>query len=309
LSNPNHMSSHSTYELREISKCNMCGSNGDEHRVLGKRLNKSQGKNPWKKTGVSTTVCQCNNCGLVFSNPQPIPASIQDHYGIPPEEYWKEDYFKLDQKVFQGEISRLKKLSKIVPGMTCLDVGAGLGKQMLAMKEIGFDAYGLEPSEPFYQRAIDKMGIDAKKLKLAMVENAEYDDDFFDFISFGVVLEHLYDPAAAIEKTLKWLKPGGLIHIEVPSARWLTNALVNRYYKMRGSDYVANLSPMHEPFHLYEFDIRSFQNLSRKLNFKIEHHEYFVCKTYLPKVLDPFVIPYMRSTNRGMQLSVWLKKT
>ncbi len=187
--------------------------------------------------------------------------------------------------------------------------GQGLGKQMLAMKEIGFDAYGLEPSEPFYQRAIDKMGIDAKKLKLAMVENAEYDDDFFDFISFGVVLEHLYDPAAAIEKTLKWLKPGGLIHIEVPSARWLTNALVNRYYKMRGSDYVANLSPMHEPFHLYEFDIRSFQNLSRKLNFKIEHHEYFVCKTYLPKALDPFVIPYMRSTNRGMQLSVWLKKT
>jgi len=52
---------------------------------------------------------------------------------------------------------------------------------------------------------------------------------------------------------MSWLKTDGIMHIEVPSSDWLIARLLNFYYKIRGLDYVTNISPMHEPFHLYEF--------------------------------------------------------
>ena len=287
----------------------MCGSASDTHKILGKRLNQSQGKKPKSKTGITTTVAKCSSCGLVYSNPQPIPFDIQDHYGVPPEEYWKESYFEINEGYFQGEISRLRKLLDFEPGMKSLDIGAGLGKQMKVLEEIGFDTYGLEPSEPFYERAISKMEIPKEKLKLGMVENLEYQENEFDFISFGAVLEHLYDPSAALKKALKWLKKDGIIHIEVPSSDWLVNKLINRFYKLNMTDYVGNISPMHEPYHLYEFSLNSFEQNSERNCFEIAFHEYYVCQTFLPKFIDPIIKPYMRKTNTGMQLCVWLRKT
>lgn len=296
------------YIFENVETCNMCGSKSDGHKILGKRLNKSQGKRPKLKNGITTTVCKCNSCGLVYSNPQPVPFDIQDHYGVPPEDYWKEEYFNESEFYFQGEITRLKQLIDFKPGLTSLDIGAGLGKQMKALERAGFNAFGFEPSEPFYERAISKMGIDEKKLKIGMLEDVEYDENSFDFVSFGAVLEHLYNPSLSIEKALKWVKPNGVIHIEVPSSRWFTNKIVNAFYKLNFTDYVANLSPMHEPYHLYEFGLNSFQKNAAKHNYEIAHHEYYVCETYLPKILDNVIKPYMKRTNRGMQLCVWLRK-
>lgn len=42
--------------------------------------------------------------------------------------------------------------------------------------------------------------------------------------------------------------------------------------------------------------------------YEIAFHEYYVCQTYLPKVLDVGLKPYMHWRNTGMQLSVWLRK-
>jgi ubiquinone/menaquinone biosynthesis C-methylase UbiE len=296
------------YFFNNIDKCNMCGSNTETHKVLGKRLNQSQGRNPKKKTGITTTVVKCSNCSLVYSNPQPVPFDIQDHYGVPPENYWKENYFMVDDNYFKWEIEKLKKLIDFKEGMKSLDIGAGLGKAMIALSKIGFDAYGFEPSEQFRERAISKMGINADKLKVGMIENVDYPTNHFDFISFGAVLEHLYDPSTSIVRALKWLKPNGIIHIEVPSSKWLINRLVNIYYKLNRSDYVANISPMHEPYHLYEFGLKSFQEHSIKHGYEIAFYEYYVCQTFMPKLMDIVLKPYMKRTNTGMQLCVWLRK-
>ncbi len=286
----------------------MCQSKTDSHKILGRRLNKSQGKNPKNKIGLTTTVCKCSNCGLIYSNPQPIPLDIQDHYGVPPEDYWKEEYFQQNPDYFVGEIKQLKQLIDFKAGMKSLDIGAGLGKQMLALENIGFDAYGLEPSVEFHKRATSKMGIKEEKLKLGMIEELEYEENQFDFISFGVVLEHLYDPSKALEKAMKWLKKDGIIHIEVPSSNWFIGKLINKFYRFKLTDFVGNISPMHEPYHLYEFSLESFTENSKINQFSIAHFEYYVCQTFLPRVFNRFLIPYMDRTNQGMQLCVWLRK-
>jgi len=298
----------SVYTFQPSAGCVMCGATSSSHSVLGRRLNTSQGKAPWKKKGIAVSVVKCNQCGLISSDPMAIPESIQDHYGVAPDAYWKEEYFALKEDYFSLEINRLNQLRSIAPGMKALDIGAGVGKCMIALERAGFETYGCEPSSTFHRFALEKMKIDPSRLLCASLEEAEYPTESFDFITFGVVLEHLYRPGAGIEKALRWLRPGGLIHIEVPSSRWLIHRLVNAYYRMRGTDYVANLSPMHQPFHLYEFSLESFQAHGRKAGYEVAFHEQYVCDTYMPHWMDRILRPIMRSTNTGMQLCVWLRK-
>lgn len=153
------------------------------------------------------------------------------------------------------------------------------------------------------------MKIAPEKLKLGMIEEVDYPDNFFDFITFGAVLEHLYDPSASIQKALKWVKPGGLVHIEVPSSKYLISRIFNFYFWLRGTNYVNNISPMHIPFHLYEFGIDSFNLNAEKNNYEVVHHEYYVCDVYfIPKIFHGLLKWYMKKTNKGMQLAVWLRK-
>jgi SAM-dependent methyltransferase len=293
------------YTFVYADACNMCG--GSDFKVLGKRLNTSQGLRPRRKLGITTTVCKCKSCGLIFANPMPIPHNWDDHYGVPPEEYWHDYYFEEDPKLFATEIAVFQRLRGITPGKTALDVGAGIGKVMRSLMRVGFDTWGVEPSAPFRQRAIDKMGIAPDRMLLKTAEELEFAPGTFDLITLGVVLEHLVDPAAVLARMLPLLKPEGLLHIEVPSNRWTVARIFDAWFRLVGTDYTSHLSPMHTPYHLYEFDVRSFEANARRLGYGIAHHEFFVCDTFLPKALDPILKPWMAANNTGMQLSIWLQ--
>lgn len=288
----------------------MCGAASSAFKVLGKRLNRSQGRNPRNKTGITTTVVQCTSCKLIFSNPQPIPESILDHYNTLPENYWNERYFEIEDGMFQEEILWLQQLIKVKPGLKALDVGAGIGKCMTALERAGYETYGIEPSESFYEMAVEKVGINPQSLQRTTVEEAEFPEGFFDVITFGAVLEHLYDPADCLEKAMKWLKPSGVLHIEVPSSQWLISKILNSYYRLIGTDYVVNISPMHSPYHLYEFSLKSFQEFCKNKGYKIADYKFWTGReTFLPGIFDFFLMPIMRRTNTGMQLKIWLKKS
>ncbi len=299
-----------SYEFVEVNARNMCGTPAAEARVLGRRMNRSQGLRPTRRVGIATTVVKCRSCDLVFSNPLPVPPLLTQHYGVPPESYWTEAYFVQQDDYFSGQIGRYLQLSGATSGagLRALDIGAGVGKCMRALERAGFEAIGIEPSAPFYERALRDLGVSPSQLALTMLEDAEFAAGSFDFVTLGAVLEHLYDPAGSIEKALHWAKPGGLIHIEVPSSKWLTNKISNLAYALQGLDYVSNISPMHSPFHLYEFGLRSFEHNAKILNYEIAHHEYVVCSTYLPRALDLIFRPIMAATDTGMQLEIWLRK-
>jgi 2-polyprenyl-3-methyl-5-hydroxy-6-metoxy-1,4-benzoquinol methylase len=296
------------YSFKNIEECNMCGTSIEKAKVLGRRMNRSQGVRPNKRIGISTTIMQCQLCSLIFANPLPIPASMSQHYETPPEEYWHQNYFEMNENYFKSQIKTFFELYKSRENLQALDIGAGVGKCMKALENSGFTAYGLEPSEPFYLRALEKMKVPPAMLKLSSVEAVDYSDNQFDFITFGAVLEHLYDPSAAIIKSLRWVKPDGLIHIEVPSSKWLTNKIYNLIYRFQGLDYVGNISPMHTPFHLYEFGLESFKIHGQKNKHEIAKYQFMVCDTFLPRIIDPLIKPIMEKTNAGMQLEVWLRK-
>ena len=301
--------SEKTYKFVQVYFCPMCEAPKEKSSLIGLRLNSSQGSCPKLKEGIAISVRRCISCNLIFSSPLPIPSSLQDHYGIPPSDYWK-DALGVEKDYFFSQIKKAKELIRFNSGMYALDIGAGVGKGMIALTSAGFDVYGFEPSIPFREKAIQVSGIDPKKLKLAMIETVEYPNEYFDFITFGAVLEHLYDPSTAIKKAVSWLKRDGVIHIEVPSSNWLISRLVNIYYKLIGVNYVTNISPMHSPFHLYEFTLQSFVLNGKISNYEVISYSYSVCALiHVPRFLHPLFRWYMAKTNTGMQLTVWLKRT
>lgn len=302
------MKSEIEYIFKWVTVCEMCHNPTSNNKILGQRLNKSQGLNPKKKIGISVKIQQCNNCGLIYSNPQPRPIDIQDHYGVPPEDYWDNNYFNWDKSYFSKEINETKKLLSFKKGMRALDIGCGVGKCIKSLEESGFIASGIESSVSFYNKALSHMNIKKEQIKLGMIEEVEYTEKF-DFITYGAVFEHLYHPAEVLEKVSHWLNDNGIVHIEVPSSKHLISRIINLYYKLTGVNYVTNLSPMHSPYHLYEFDINSFKKLSERLGFEIVEHYYSVCSIYfIPKFFHPILKWYMKKNNSGMQLTVYLKK-
>lgn len=297
-----------TYTFHEVRNCNMCGQDTTGHRVLGQRMNRSQGLRPRRKTGITVSVQQCGRCGLIYSQPMPLPARLEDHYDQPADSYWKPEYFHWTPEIFSEELRVIAGLLPTQPGRKALDVGAGLGKCMLSLERAGFEAHGLEPSPAFWKKAQEFLKIDPERLRLGQLETVEYAPQSFDLIVFGAVLEHLPDPAAALERGLGWLKPGGLIQLEVPSSDWLVGRLLNLYYRLIGTNYVTNLSPMHVPFHLYEFTLKSFEHLGNRLGFDLAHHMIAVCDmTPVPKPLHPLLSKVMRATRTGMQLILFLR--
>ncbi|HXG81554.1 MAG TPA: class I SAM-dependent methyltransferase [Sphingomicrobium sp.] len=288
-----------------MASCDMCGSTN--FKLLGMRLSRSQGLDPRSAEGIAVPVKQCE-CGLIFSDPLPIPRDIADHYGVAPDQYWQAQDFDTPADYFADEIATAKRLLDFKPGMTALDIGVGYGRISTALTRAGFDTWGIEPSAPFRDKAIEVLGIAPERIQLAAMEEADFPSSSFDFITFGAVLEHLYSPSFALERALRWLKPNGIIQAEVPSSRWLLPKLINLYFRLRGTNYVTHLSPMHVPFHLYEFTLDAFRRNGARVGYQIADHKFMVCAIYhVPSFLHPVLRWWMERTNSGMQLTVYLR--
>lgn len=298
-----------TYTFQPQARCNMCTAPvADSADTLGKRLGQHQGIRPRKRVGVATTIQRCRNCGLIFSNPMPVPQDIGQHYDVPVESYWARDMTVTDA-YFARQIELFRSLwGRGGSRAAALDIGAGVGLAMASLERAGFDAYGLEPSAPFREVAVSRSGISPERLSLTGVEEADYPDESFDFVTFGAVVEHLLDPAACLERALRWTRPGGLIHVEVPSSDWLMARMLDLVYRMQGLDYTTHLSPMHSPFHLYEFTMVSFERHAERAGYEIALHRRLVGSPYVPGLLRRPLVKLMERTGTGMQLEVWLRR-
>ena len=299
------------YHFHPVEHCNMCHAGPENFKIMGRRLNSRQGYFPHNKGGILVTVKQCKKCKLIFSDPMPIPDRFEDHYGVPAEEYWKEsheDWWKIPEYFVLNRTKYVNHIIKLGPESKILDVGAGAGQVMKAFQDEGYDIYGIEPSEPFCRFIIEKMGVKAEKLKNVSIEDAEFPEGNFDFINLAVVLEHLYDPSAAINKMIGWLKPEGILYIEVPSSKWLYGTLINFIYKLTGRGMVTNLSPMHPPYHLYEFSEESFRRNGDINGYDVQAVVHMNGDRFMPKLIDWPIWQFQEKTHTGMQLAVYLQR-
>jgi 2-polyprenyl-3-methyl-5-hydroxy-6-metoxy-1,4-benzoquinol methylase len=118
-----------------------------------------------------------------------------------------------------------------------LDIGAGDGKFLYFMRQLGFETEGTTASAISQKAAFDKYGI---KLEHTTDIPPRIRDIKFDVITYWHVFEHLEDPAAHVSLWKDMLAPGGLIVIEVPNVESLGARLA--FDAWLGSDVTHHLN-------------------------------------------------------------------
>ena len=104
-------------------------------------------------------------------------------------------------------------LKPVQPGARVLDVGCGVGQVVARLNEAGFEAHGVDVSQPNIERAQKVCPrcqlYDGKKLPFA--------DGYFTSVGALNVLEHVDEPEAFIADLVRVVAPGGRIVISSPN--------------------------------------------------------------------------------------------
>jgi 2-polyprenyl-3-methyl-5-hydroxy-6-metoxy-1,4-benzoquinol methylase len=105
------------------------------------------------------------------------------------------------------------------PGQRVLDVGCAHGWFVLAARQAGLDAEGIEPDE-------EVAGVAARngvRVRVGLFPDVLAPQEQYDVITFNDVLEHLPDVRAAVAACHDHLRPGGLLSINIPNSRGLVH--------------------------------------------------------------------------------------
>ena len=239
----------------EYVKCDACGAN--EYKTIFKGRDCIFGiKEPF-------SIVKCDACGLVYLNPRPTAESIKGLY---------EKNYTHQGKPFKlpgTEASRLKALLKkfwhlyirgysdgLIKKMQgkILDIGCRSGFFLLSLKQKGQEAYGIEinPSDAKY---CNEIGLD---VFCGVLEDAKFENDFFDAIVMSHVIEHLPSPKKTLKEVYRILKPGGKLYILCPNSDSYGKKIFGRYWY-----------GWHIPFHFHIFTVKTVQKLTEEAGFKI----------------------------------------
>jgi 2-polyprenyl-3-methyl-5-hydroxy-6-metoxy-1,4-benzoquinol methylase len=192
-------------ERSNFSPCELCGNSlfvivADQDR-LGNPL--------------QTVVC--HSCGLVSVNPRPSDEDIDQFYRDEYRKSYKQSLQPKLKHVYRAGRVALNRLSYLLPllhqSRTVLDLGAGGGELLFMLRGLGFDVQGIEPNTGYGDAARDVLGL---PVQVTTYQQAQVELESCDMVTCFHVLEHLPHPVDALAAMVRWMKPEGLLLIEVP---------------------------------------------------------------------------------------------
>jgi 2-polyprenyl-3-methyl-5-hydroxy-6-metoxy-1,4-benzoquinol methylase len=180
----------------------------------------------------------CTNCGVVCVFPMPSENVLEYYYNnsyykcsFPKDSigYWmmykstgksKEWIWTRwnNKRLHKLEINNLKRLEKYISNhlkrISFLDVGCGKGEALSAAKDLGWEALGIEISQEAATLAQIRSGVPvlAGQFDAINIESGK-----FDIIYLREVLEHIREPVKLLRCLNNWLRPGGVLFIQVPN--------------------------------------------------------------------------------------------
>jgi len=175
---------------------------------IGRNLNSSDVAITNDKYGQTLTLYKCNDCGFSFAHP--VPDNIIELY----EELEDESYV-------DGLTSRFYEMKHLSDfALKCkpdaksgLDVGAGVGLMVKALKEKNIDATGVEPSKWLVKKSKEIFDID---LIEGIVPNESIAGKKFDLVFAVDVIEHLSNPVEFLNTLKSYLNENGILIIATP---------------------------------------------------------------------------------------------
>jgi SAM-dependent methyltransferase len=163
-------------------------------------------------------VVACDDCGMCYASGLPSEDRFSEYYG----QSSKYDLSGAGAELSQFDSERCRDEAAFIATNVgnretpILDVGAATGPLLAALRDAGFTRlYGVEPSPDAVRVAVDEHGLDV------VVGDATVASAFgtsFGVVTLVAVLEHLVDPAAALQAMAGLLDDDGLFYLVVPDA-------------------------------------------------------------------------------------------
>jgi 2-polyprenyl-3-methyl-5-hydroxy-6-metoxy-1,4-benzoquinol methylase len=186
-------------------------------------------------------VVACSSCGLNYLSPRLTQEAILELYKD--EAYYNsnisgqgyDEYLEISENWEKTFTFRLKQVAPYKSSGRALDIGCGPGYFLSAAQKMGFDVYGLDPSDYIVDMAKKTWG---DRVQLGLIESADYDRESFDLIVAFDTFEHIYDPKKFLKAIHGFLKPGGVLAITTPDP---TSTLS----KISGRNWVSYKLPEH----------------------------------------------------------------
>jgi 2-polyprenyl-3-methyl-5-hydroxy-6-metoxy-1,4-benzoquinol methylase len=199
--------------LMEHVICNLCGA--DDAVVRYPNTIEREGDGDWRAFrctnsgyGRHHTIVQCQQCGLVYTDPRPDGEDITETYQA------VEDPLYIEERegrvlTFEHHLKPLERLTGPPDGRPLLDVGAYTGVFVEIAGQHRWDAWGVEPS----RWAVGQAQAKGLHVVQGTLETAELPAAYFDVVTLWDVIEHVTDPRGTLERAHRLLKPGGLVVI------------------------------------------------------------------------------------------------
>lgn len=195
-------------------------------------------------------IVRCEDCGLVFVNPQPGDIELTRYY---PASYHGTKpflYEKIDNLLRTKRLVRMNTRHRII-----LDIGCGKGMLLSSLQRKGWEVWGTELSDESAQYAKTGIGINVLKQN---IQNCEFTANYFDIITMFHSLEHIKDPKDTLRAINKILKEDGVLLIEVPKF----DSIYARIFKDKWFH-------LDVPRHLYHFEEKTIKSLLKATGFSI----------------------------------------
>ncbi len=233
---------------------------------------------------------KCSSCGLISIFPRPSDDEIEEMYS---DDYFtvadknthhaKTDYISDIQKVDYTD--QIKYIRQFAQTGNFLEVGCAAGSFLNQLRNNGFNVTGVELSTFAAEYGKKNYGIDIiNKPFDDVLLGKELQENGFDIIMMGDVLEHFTDPAKAMELSCKLLKKGGKLITHVPGTlNLISSRLAFAWYRLSGKQKTMNIPP----YHLTEF----FPGTLRKMFLKTG----FASAEIIQKTKHPRTIPLRHS--------------
>lgn len=186
--------------------CVLCGATGTE---VVSRMDRH---------GQPLVTVLCSGCGVLRNEPVPTAEELDRFYRKDYRESYKGATEPRLRQVWRN-LERLKvhfiEFRDIYArGGDWLDLGAGSGEFTFLAKHLGAEMTAVEPNEGYAAYCREKLGLDVAGRTL---EECNFPEGRFDLIRLSHVLEHMRDPVASLTTLRGWLRPGGVLYIEVPN--------------------------------------------------------------------------------------------
>ncbi|MBL8643567.1 MAG: class I SAM-dependent methyltransferase [Rhodospirillaceae bacterium] len=223
--------------------CPLCA--GNAHDVVGTH----------DRNGEPLRTVMCSTCGHVFTNPAPTAEELSAYYGTKYRAEYKGVLTPKRKHILRAGYRALERLERLAPfaapPSVVLDIGAGGGEFAYLLASRGYNVSGIEPNAGYAGYARDTYGLD---IQATTLEQARVEPGAFDVITLHHVFEHLLDVRAGLSLFHGWLKPGGVLVIEVPNVMSWFHAPRRRFHAA----------------HLHSFNAHGLEDVLMAEGFSIE---------------------------------------